>query len=182
VDIDPLVAARLGFPKLRYAFVEHERRWLCTSVPTELVAGTEQITDLYVTGSNLRLREARALGGTQPMLRLTRKVDVDARTRLISSIFLQDSEFAVLRGSLSGRYLRKRRHCIASITKVVLAIDEFEGELSGLVLLEAEFPSAQALQGFRAPWYAGGEVTSDPRFNGGYLAAHGLRSNAAEGG
>jgi CYTH domain-containing protein len=179
VDIDPLVAAKLGFPKLRYVFVEHERRWLCTSLPSELVAETERITDLYVTGSNLRLREARSLAGSPPMLRLTRKVDVDARTRLISSIYLQESEFALLRGALIGRYVRKRRHRLRSAAEVVLAVDEFEGELSGLMLLEAEFTSTRALQGFQAPWYADGEVTTDPRFTGGYLATHGLPKNAA---
>jgi CYTH domain-containing protein len=179
VEIDPLVAAKLGFPKLRYVFVEHERRWLCTALPSELVAETEHITDLYVTGSNLRLREARPLAGGQPMLRLTLKVDVDVRTRLISSIYLQESEFALLRGALIGRHLHKRRHRLRSAAEVVLAVDEFDGELSGLMLLEAEFPSTQALQEFQAPWYAGVEVTTDPQFTGGYLAFQGFPENTA---
>ena len=42
----PTLAAKLGFPKLRYVFVEHERRWLCASLPAELVTETEQILSL----------------------------------------------------------------------------------------------------------------------------------------
>ncbi len=174
MDIDPEIAASLGFPKLRYVFVEHERRWLCASLPRELVTETERITDLYVTGSSMRLREARSLSGQSSMLRLTRKVDVNARMRLISSIYLHESEFSLLQAALTGSVLRKRRHRLKSEAQVVLAVDEFEGDLAGLMLLEAEFPSAQALRDFVAPSYADVEVTDDPRFTGGQLANHGL--------
>lgn len=174
MDIDPLVAEKLGFPKLRYVFVEHERRWLCGSVPHELVTYSDDITDVYVHGSNLRLREARPIAGGPPMLRLTRKVEVNPRLRLISSIYLQVQEFELLMAALSGGVIRKRRHRLQSGAGVVLAVDEFEGEHSGLCLLEAECESAEALDAFVAPVFAGAEVTVDPRFNGGNLAANGL--------
>jgi len=108
------------------------------------------------------------------MLRLSRKVDVDASTRLISSIYLQTSEFDLMRAALSGRTIIKRRYRIRSSTEVVLAIDVFEGELSGLMLLEAEFPSIKAMREFEPPGYAGDEVTSDHQFTGGSLSARGL--------
>jgi hypothetical protein len=66
--VDPLVAAKLGFPKLRYVFVELERRWSCTTLPKDLVQETVAITDLYVSGSNLRLREERSLSGGPPLV------------------------------------------------------------------------------------------------------------------
>ncbi|MCA3227575.1 MAG: hypothetical protein ING40_00845 [Burkholderiales bacterium] len=173
--VDPLIAAGLGFPKLRYVFVELERRWLCASLPQELVRETVQISDLYVSGSNLRLREERSLSGRAPMLRISRKVDVDNRTRLISSIYLAEPEFAMLKSALVGNGLGKRRHrLVGQDDQVILAVDEFDGPLSGLMLLEAEFPSLKALESFEAPWYAGQEVTSDFEFTGGALAARGL--------
>lgn len=172
--VDPLLADRLGFPKLRYVLVEHERRWLCPSVPAELVSETDALHDLYVAGSNLRLREARPVGGGRPMLRLTRKVEVDPSTRLISSIYLAEPEFALLSGVLVGRHLRKRRHRLRGVAHEGLAIDVFEGELAGLILLEAEFESPDAMRAFEPPWFAGAEVTADPRFTGGHLALHGL--------
>jgi CYTH domain-containing protein len=107
------------------------------------------------------------------MLRLTRKVDVDNATRLISSIYLQESEFELLSQALVGRYIRKRRHRLKSPSEFVLAVDEFEGELSGLLLLEVEFLSTQALEAFQAPWFAGLEVTDDKRYTGGELSRNG---------
>ena len=71
--IDPGVASGLGFPRPHYTAVERERRWLCLEVPRDRVVRTEAITDLYVTGARLRLREARPVGGGAAMLRLTRK-------------------------------------------------------------------------------------------------------------
>jgi|GEM_PF-59520 len=173
-SIDPLVAARLGFPKTRYVFLELERRWVCKSLPRELVKETVQISDRYVLGSNLRLREERSLSGQAPMLRLSRKVDVDDSTRLISSVYLQEPEFALLKAALAGRDLQKRRHRLRGPDDVILAVDEFDGPLAGLLLLEAEFTSVDDLRRFEAPWYAGAEVTSDPLFSGGNLAARGL--------
>jgi CYTH domain-containing protein len=179
--VDPLVAAKLGFPKLRYVFVELERRWSCTTLPKDLVQETVAITDLYVSGSNLRLREERSLSGGPPLLRLSRKVDVDASTRLISSIYLQESEFALLKGALQGNTLRKLRHRLAGPDEVTLAVDEFEGPLAGLMLLEAEFRSPDARERFRPPWFAGEEVTSNTHFTGGLLATQGRPDDRLDG-
>jgi CYTH domain-containing protein len=63
---------------------------------------------------------------------------------------------------------------------VVLAVDEFEGELSGLMLLEAEFLSAQTLRNFQPPWYSGTEVTSNLQYTGALLANSGLPSQNFE--
>jgi hypothetical protein len=59
MDIDPDLARTLGFPKLKYAYVERERRWLCARLPDVDVVSADAITDLYIDGSRLRLREAR---------------------------------------------------------------------------------------------------------------------------
>ena len=107
MDIDQQTASALGFPKRDYVSVERERRWLCRDVPRERIARTEAISDLYVTGGRLRLREARPIDGGVPRLRLTRKADVDAHTRLITSIYLTEDEFAVLAASLPGTRLQE---------------------------------------------------------------------------
>jgi len=70
MEIDRKIATALGFPKAHYMQVERERRWLCRSVPRERVERSESITDLYVTGTRLRLREARALALDLHIMRL----------------------------------------------------------------------------------------------------------------
>ena len=174
MDIDQEIASTLGFPKLDYVAVERERRWLCCDVPRALVAQTEAITDLYVSGGRLRLREARPIDGGTPRLRLSRKADADPQTRLITSIYLTEDEFAVLAASLPGVRIRKLRHRLKRTSDVLLAIDEFQGEQAGLLLLEAEFKTSEQLAAYAPPDFAGREVTDDPVFTGGHLALKGL--------
>ena len=174
MDIDPSIAMALGFPKAAYTVVERERRWLSREVPREWIARTETIVDLYVTGARLRLREARPLDGGSAMLRLSRKADVDARTRLVTSIYLPEHEFAVLAAALPGRRLSKIRHRLVAPPGVVLSADEFQGELLGLRMVEAEFDTDERMDSFAMPDFAIREVTDDPRYGGGHLVANGL--------
>jgi CYTH domain-containing protein len=170
MDIDPTTAAALGFAKTKYVAIEHERRWLCDAIPRDLVDRTEAISDLYITGTQIRLREARPLDGGRPMLRLTRKADVDAETRLISSIYLPEEELAVLAACLTGVRIRKLRHRLRSTSAVKMSIDEFQGAHEGLLLAEAEFDSAEERAAFTAPPFpVVREVTSDLRYTGGGL-------------
>jgi len=172
MDIDPSIAIALGFPKPHYTVVERERRWLCREVPRSLIRQTLTVTDLYVTGTRLRLREMRPIDGSPAMLRLTRKADVDAYTRLITSIYLPEEEFALLASVLPGERLQKIRHRLHAPPGVVLSVDEFQGELSGLILAEAEFPTAQELAAFPAPAFAAREVTSEVQYTGAELVKH----------
>jgi CYTH domain-containing protein len=174
MDIDPKIAAALGFPRPHYTAVERERRWLCKSVPSSLVRQTLTIADLYVTGARLRLREMRPSDGGPGMLRLTRKGDVDPYTRLITSIYLPEEEFAILSAALSGARLSKLRHRLHAPAGISMSIDEFQGTLAGLCLLEVEFETAAELVAFVAPDFAAAEVTSDVRYTGAWLATNGL--------
>lgn len=173
MDIAPDLAASLGFPTPAYTAVERERRWLCHAVPRELALRTERITDLYVEGARLRLREARPLSGAPAILRLSRKGDVDDRTRLVTSIYLSEPEFALLAASLPGRRVRKLRHRLPRQEGVVLMVDEFQDELAGLLLVEAEFKSAQRMADFVPPAFAGREITGDVHYTGAMLAREG---------
>src|SRR5215471_5665912 len=154
MDIDPETAEALGFPKSAYTVVERERRWLCRGVPHDQVLLSERITDLYVADSRLRLREARPIDGRPARLRLSRKADIDARTRLVTSIYLPEQEFAVLAASLPGRRLTKLRHRLRSPDGIVLSVDQFEGVLAGLLMLEAEFDTLELMNGFAVPSFA----------------------------
>lgn len=174
MSIDPHLAAALGFHRMKYTVVERERRWLCAGVTRERIVQSLEITDVYVPDTRMRLRAARPLDGGTPMLRLTRKADVDARTRLISSIYLPPEEFAVLASALNGPRIIKLRHRLQVEGGVAVSVDEFQGELTGLVLAEAEFETAEALTAFPHPDFAIREVTDDERYTGGWLAMNGL--------
>jgi CYTH domain-containing protein len=174
MDIDQQIAATLGFPKLQYMAVERERRWLCREIPRELIVLTEVITDLYVTGARLRLREARPINGATPVFKLSRKADADLRTRLITTIYLPEEEFGILAASLQGARIKKVRHRLRPLSHATMSVDEFQGDLQGLILAEAEFETPDLLAAFQMPDFAVREVTDDPRYTGSYLARNGL--------
>jgi hypothetical protein len=161
LEVDGKTAAALGWPKLKYAWVERERRWLCETIPVELVLNVEMITDLYITGTRLRLREAVPLDGGEPMRRLGRKADVDSSTRLLTSIYLAPAEFALL-AKLPGHTLKKTRHRLVPVEGVAMSIDRFEGPLEGLILAEAEFDDDASMAAFPMPGFALREVTQCP--------------------
>ena len=181
MDIDPAIAKSLGFPKPAYTVVERERRWLCREVPFERIVRTETIVDLYVTGARLRLREARPHNGDPAMLRLSRKADVDPRTRLITSMYLPEDEFALLAAALPGLRIRKIRHRLKPLPGVVLSVDAFQDALEGLRMVEAEFDTPGRMAAFAMPDFAIREVTDDPRFSGGSLATNGLPKDLSKG-
>ncbi len=82
MDIDEATAAALGWPKAKYAWVERERRWLCHAIPWQRVLRSESITDLYVTDTQLRLREAiPSDGGPASVARPFRVTGVTRRAK-----------------------------------------------------------------------------------------------------
>lgn len=174
MDIDANIAQALGFPKQKYMAVERERRWLCRRIPFDRVEQTDDISDLYVTGTQLRLRDARPTDDRAPLRRLTRKSDVNAHTRLITSLYLSTEEFELLNSVLPGKRVLKRRYRLRCEQGLWLAVDEFRQDLAGLILAEAEFDTDEALRTFPSPDFVDREVTDDPRYTGGRLAVNGL--------
>ena len=172
-EIDPARAAALGWPKAKYAWIERERRWLCKAVPFDRVVRSEAYTDLYVDGTQLRLRKAVPTDGGAAMLRLGRKADVNPAVRLLTSIYLSPEEYRLL-SSLPGKVLRKTRHYLGKVDGADVSVDVFEGALSGLIMGEAEFETGEAMEAWPMPDFAYREVTDDIRYTGGRLVTDGL--------
>ena len=156
----------------RYAHPERERRFLLRAEPTG-IASTAEISDVYLDGLRLRLREVRS-GGTVAF-KLTQKVRPDPASPaevLITNVYLSADEHRVLR-ALPGAALRKTRS-LCRYDGAVFAVDVFHGPLTGLRLAEVEVADLSAPLAL-PPWL-GAEVTADDRFSGGALA----RASAAD--
>jgi len=166
-EIDP---TEFGFAKMKYAAIERERRWLCDGLPeiADRASETYLLSDLYITNTQLRLRDAQLNDGTPVWPRLAKKVDVDAPHRLITSIYLSPDELALFK-NMPGNVLKKTRR-VVNFNGHRMAIDQFSGALQGLVLVEAEFDDDPAMATFDAPDWVSREVTSDPLFSGGHLS------------
>jgi len=153
-------------PQYKYARIERERRFLLDRLPSEISAvRTRRITDHYIVGTTLRLRE-QSEESSPTIFKLTQKVPArasGAQEGLITSMYLTREEFCVL-AQLPAKKLSKTRHSVPPF-----GIDIFEGALEGLLLAEAEFDSAAAADALRLPSFVGAEVSADNRFTGGRL-------------
>lgn len=154
----------------KYARVECERRFLLSQVPPEAHSGVE-ITDRYVEGTRLRLRQVRPRTG-EVVWKLGQKVQRDAGDPRVvehTTMYLAEDEQARL-GGLRAHELAKTRFRLAR-DGIGWAVDVFHGPLEGLVLAEASFADEDAMATFVAPDWVGEEVSGDVRYSGGALAA-----------
>ena len=155
-----------GLPK--YALIERERRWLVDRLPP-LPAAHSSISDRYIIGTRLRLRQIMDSETDTATYKLTRKYAADDPTaRPIVSAYLDAAEHAVV-AALPAHCIQKRRHRADGFS-----IDLFEGGLAGLILAEREAPDAETLAALTLPAWLGADVTNNPCYQGGNLAAHGL--------
>ena len=173
MSFDGIDFAQLGWPKTKYASVERERRWLCKVIPNEIVLKRETLNDLYIEGTQLRLRQVRGGGDNLIQFKLSRKADIDASRRIISTLYLTEFEFSLF-SQLRGSRLQKLRHHIIGLDGTSISIDQFAGSLNGLLLAEVEFETDADMIAYRAPDFMGREVTGESEWTGGCLVTRGM--------
>jgi CYTH domain-containing protein len=152
--------------QLKYARMERERRFLLDRFPIiPDAAKCRRMTDRYIDGTTLRLREQCESAG-QTIFKLTQKISAPAdgaHQGFITTIYLTEDEFRVF-AQLPAKTLSKSRYSLPPF-----GIDVFEDSLEGLVLAEAEFESAAAADALIVPSFVVREVSRDDRFTGGRL-------------
>jgi hypothetical protein len=152
---------------LKYARAELERRFLLARVPDGPCVRRAAITDLYVTGTRLRLRLSveTTVDGPTVSRKFTQKIPAPGGgPGLITTVYLDEAEHAVLAG-LPGFGLTKTRHSVPPF-----GLDVFTGNLAGLLMAEIEFENPEEQRRFQMQLDVIAEVTADPRFSGGRLA------------
>ncbi|HEY2382373.1 MAG TPA: hypothetical protein VGK48_14440 [Terriglobia bacterium] len=154
-----------GANALKYGRVERERRFLLRAVPEGKFIRSRRITDRYLRGTRLRLREIVDPATTGTVYKLTQKIPATAATPpLVTTIYLTRAEYDAL-AALPADLLTKTRHSLPPF-----GIDVFDPPHAGLVLAEAEFDDDAAMRALSVPsgWI---EVTDDARYAGATLAS-----------
>jgi CYTH domain-containing protein len=149
---------------LKYAIVERERRYLVARIP-DGVTSTRQISDRYVSGSRLRLREVVEDDGAVTR-KLGHKVRLGDGTAEIActSIYLDDAEWDLL-CQLPARTLRKTRRLVHR-DGLKVAVDELP---DGTLL--AEIDDGDEPSQVVPDWLEViAEVTTDEAWTGARLA------------
>lgn len=78
-----------------------------------------------------------------------------------------------LREKIDGNLISKTRYLIPLEQGLKAELDIFEGSLKGLVIVEVEFPTMEALAEFQPPEWFGEDVSNDKRYTNNYLATKG---------
>ncbi len=71
--------------------------------------------------------------------------------------------------------IHKSRYLIPLENDLVAELDEYFGQLEGLLTVEVEFPSVEAANNFIPPSWFGKDVTEDSRYKNSSLSSRGLR-------
>lgn len=152
--------------------IEVERKWLIPGAPPPeaLDAPAERIDQGYLTigagGAETRLR--RRAGEFI--------LTVKSGTGLVRnelSVQLSAEQFEALWPATLGARVEKTRHLIPGPDGTEIELDVFDGDLTGLIVAEVEFPDAERATSFVAPDWFGADVTDDARFKNHQLAVHG---------
>ena len=156
----------------KYSRVEYERRFFVRPESDwrgALGAGGRSIDDKYLRGTRLRVRVVHDLASGDRTIKLTKKAESPSPFhRTLSRILLTPAEHRLLDRLDGDRLTKVRRHCVHAGHRY--AVDEFGGELAGLVLCEVEAGGLGELMRASAPPFADREVTQDPFFDGVNLA------------
>ncbi|MXO90590.1 CYTH domain-containing protein [Pontixanthobacter aquaemixtae] len=141
--------------------VEIERKFLV--IGDTWMHGVTKKTDItqgYLSRSDGRSVRIRTM---DEMAFITIKVGKDVTARQEFEFEMPFELATSLLGFLDGdELIKKTRHLVPLTERLAFEVDEFHGELDGLLLAEIELQSVG--QRFPRPEWLGGEVTHDPAF------------------
>jgi CYTH domain-containing protein/CHAD domain-containing protein len=149
--------------------VERERTFLVADMPALPADGT-RIRQGYLAldvDVQVRIREREGDGRS-----LTVKGGRGA-VRAEVEVVVGEGRFDALWPLTTGRRIEKTRYVIP-IDGAEAELDVFADDLTGLVLVEVEFDSDEAMAEFEPPAWFGPEVTDDGRYSNASLAVDGL--------
>jgi CYTH domain-containing protein len=153
----------------KYVHPEVERKFLLAAIPPGTTFHAD-ITDHYIPDTTLRLRRMQT--EHEVTFKLAQKLRVhphDTRVILHTNFYVSESEYVFLASTLPSHRLGKRRFRVHAGT-IPMAIDQFQGQLEGLVVAEVDFGPNGDPSSLTMPSFALAEVTDDERFTGARLA------------
>ena len=151
--------------------LEIERKYLVKQLPPE---ADELTGDTIRQGYVIAAADGIELRVRQKLERFFQTIKMGeglARTEI--EFELSQDQFLQLWPSTEGRRVSKTRYRLP-VGAYTAELDRFDGDLTGLLLVEVEFPSIEASRQFSPPDWFGEEVTEDGRYKNKCLAANGI--------
>jgi adenylate cyclase len=147
---------------------EIERKFLVSAIPDNAGPGTRILQGyLPLTSEDTELRVRKK--GDETVLTVKRGHGLD---RGEQEVAINAEVFGTLWPLTEGRRIVKTRYELPH-GDATIELDEFGGELEGLLVAEVEFDSPEASELFVGPGWLGRDVTEDPAFGNRTLAERG---------
>jgi adenylate cyclase len=152
------------------AGTEIERKFLVGEPPPDLERHpSEPLRQGYVAldgGVEVRVRRK----GDRHLLTIK---SGSGRVRVEEELEIDERRFDALWALTEGRRITKTRYRVPVADGLTAEVDLYDGDLTGLVVAEVEFDSAEQGEAFDPPGWLGREITDDPRFGNRTLAVDG---------
>ena len=150
--------------------IEREKTYLVKYIPEGLLnCRSKEIIDIYIPVSEehpiLRIRKN---GNTYEITKKTPMNGTDSSEQMEQTVPLTAEEFASL-SMASGKRLQKQRYYYDHKGRTA-EVDIFQGDLSGLVIVDFEFDTSEEKDAFQIPDFCLVEVTQERAFAGGILS------------
>jgi CYTH domain-containing protein len=173
MGVAKLTDQNVVIPESKYALIERERRYLLRDLPEGLSRADHhlQITDIYITGTRLRIRKVRDPKTNKWIVKFTQKFAPnpnDFSRTIITNTYLSALEAEML-SMFNANEIRKNRYKFEFAGRT-FSVDMFLGDLFGLVLAETGFDSDEEMDSFPLPSFAVADVTNNELFTGGRLS------------
>ncbi len=149
--------------------MEIERKFLVKDMPEKLDAYSHsRLTQSYISRTPvIRLRKIEKEDETSYVLTIK---SGGLAVRQEFELPLQKDEYERLFQKVEGRVLQKVRYLIPLADGYTAELDRFEGDLAGLLLVEVEFPTVEAMKAFKAPDWFGEDVSESPKYHNSVLS------------
>ena len=154
---------------------EIERKFVITALPAELDLSAFPYTKIdqgYLVNSHegaVRVRRK----GDRYFWTFKAATSGHAAERVELETEISEEQFTTMWPGTAGRRIEKTRFEIPYGDSTI-ELDVFEGDNSGHVIAEVEFPSTQTADGFMPPYWFGSDVTADKRFGNASIAERGF--------
>lgn len=160
-----------------YARIELERRFLVEALPAQVAAGEyEELRDLFVFETHLRVREVYSASGQWLATKLGQKIPNpaapdDPRQRQMTTIYLPRSEAAALEPLAGVRTVKRRYKLREQGWTWCIDVWQHPAGAAGTMIAEVETTTLAELEALRMPAWAAREVTDDAKYSARTLAA-----------
>ncbi|HSP04447.1 MAG TPA: CHAD domain-containing protein [Acidimicrobiales bacterium] len=167
--VDRLVGPWSGAGGMEGDGMERERTFLVADMPELPDDGTRIRQGYLAIDGDVQVRVREREGDGRTLTVKGGRGAVRAEIELVIGV----DRFEALWPLTAGRRIDKTRY-VVPVDGADAELDVFAGDLAGLVLVEVELDSDEAMAAFEPPAWFGPEVTDDDRYSNATLAVDGL--------